>query len=237
MRRLLILATTLLTIGAVGVGVLVVVTMLRSDDPDLLTSAPEITPAPDVGNGGGATTSADGIFHFVIDQASSEVKYVVRETLRGVVGANAVGTTNAITGDLYLTDEGLAAGQTSSFSVDLRQLRTDESMRDNYVRQNVLQTSQYPTANFVAESISGFPSSYAEGQEAAMTLSGTLTIHGVSKQVEWEVKARRAGDTLSGIADLSFNMSEYGITPPNVPIARAEDGVQLQITILARLAA
>ena len=31
-------------------------------------------------------------------------------------------------------------------------------------------------------------------------------------------------------------LSEYGITPPRVPVAQAEDGVQLQITILARLA-
>jgi polyisoprenoid-binding protein YceI len=105
------------------------------------------------------------------------------------------------------------------------------------VRQNVLRTNQFPNAEFVAQSITGFPAGYVEGSEATMTMRGNLTIRGVTKPVEWTVKARRAGDTLTGIADLRFNMTEFGITPPNVPTAQAEDGVQLQITILAKLAA
>jgi polyisoprenoid-binding protein YceI len=244
--RLIKIAAALVALAVVGVVALVVVTMIRSDDPNLRTEAPQI-PTATPGSSSASTTGIAtpsaasatlpaGVLHFVIQQTGSEVKYVVRETLRGVVGANAVGTTSAITGDLYLTTQGLASGLPSKFSVDLRQLRTDESMRDNYVRQNVLQTSRYPMAEFVAESLTGFPASYVEGQEASMTLSGTLTIHGVSKKADWTVKARRAGDTLTGIADIRFNMSEYGIRPPSVPVAQAEDGVQLQVTITAKLA-
>jgi polyisoprenoid-binding protein YceI len=110
-------------------------------------------------------------------------------------------------------------------------------MRDNYVRQNVLQTTRFPSAEFVAESITGFPAGYTEGQEVPMTLSGSLTIHGVTKKVDWAVKARRSGDTLTGIADLQFNMTDFGITPPSVPVAKAENGVTLQVTIVAKLAA
>jgi polyisoprenoid-binding protein YceI len=177
---------------------------------------------------------APGVFKFVIDQSSSEVKYVVREKLsRLPVSSDAVGTTNQITGELFLNSQGLIAGQKSSFSVDLRTLKTDESLRDNFVRQNVLQTGRFPMAEFVAESITGFPANYVEGQEASMTLKGTLTIHGVSKPVEWAVKARRSGGSLTGIADIDFKMSEYGITPPQVPSAKSEDGVHLQITIKA----
>jgi polyisoprenoid-binding protein YceI len=237
-RKLVKIGAGLVALGVLGVVALIVVFMLRSDDANLLTEAPAIPTSTGIDappSTSGATPS-DGVFHFAIDQSGSQAKYVVKETLRGIAGSQAVGTTNAITGDIYLTATGLAPGTSSKFSVDLRQLRTDESMRDNYVRQNVLQTSRFPMAEFVAESITGFPMDYVDGTEAPMTLRGTLTIHGVSKQVEWTVKARRSGDTLTGIADLSFNMSEYGITPPNVPIARAEDGVQLQITILAKLA-
>jgi polyisoprenoid-binding protein YceI len=242
MRRLLIIVAGLGVLAIVGVVAAIGITMLRSDDPDLRTEAPAIptagldvapaTTAPPTG----AAPSA-GVLRFTIDQSGSEAKYVVRETLRGVVGAFAVGTTNAITGDIYLTPQGLANGNTSKFTVDLRQLKTDESLRDNFVRQNVLRTNQFPNAEFVAESITGFPAGYVEGQEATMTMRGNLTIRGVTKPVEWAVKARRAGDTLTGIADLRFNMTEFGITPPNVRTAQAEDGVQLQITILAKLAA
>jgi hypothetical protein len=55
----------------------------------------------------------------------------------------------------------------------------------------------------------------------------------VSRKVDWAVKARRAGKTLTGIADISFNMTDFNITPPDVQIAKAQNGVKLQITILA----
>jgi polyisoprenoid-binding protein YceI len=241
LRRLLILGGGLVGLVAVAIVALVVIQALRSDNPNLKTSAPDIVQGdtgttPVSGNSTPASPgAAGGVFHFVIDSSGSEAKYVVREKLaRLPSSSNAVGTTNAITGDLFLTTEGLASGQPTSFTVDLSKLATDESLRDNYVRNNVLQTRTYSNATFVASSITGFPASYVEGQEASMTLGGTLTIHGVSKQVDWTVKARRSGATLTGIADIDFNMSEFGIKPPEVPVAKAEDGVHLQITIVAR---
>ena len=255
MRKLVYIGGGLVVLGVLAVVALIAITLLRDDDPDLLTSAPEIPTATAAATRASSTSTAGqntpaaaattqatpvtgipapGVFKFVIDQSGSEVKYVVREKLaRLPVSSDAVGTTNQISGELFLNNQGLVAGQKSSFTVDLRTLKTDESLRDRFVSTNVLQTGRFPTAEFVAESITGFPANYVEGQEASMTLKGTLTIHGVSKPVEWAVKARRSGGTLTGIADIDFNMSDYGITPPNVPTARSEDGVHLQITIKA----
>jgi polyisoprenoid-binding protein YceI len=239
-RKLLIGLVALVVLVGGGLAAAVIITKLRSDDPNLATEAPAIPTATtglDVAVSptfGTSTGASGGILHFVIDPANSEAKYVVRETLRGVVGATAVGTTKTITGDLYLTPQGLAPGTPSKFSVDLRTLRTDENMRDNYVRQNVLRTNQFPFAEFVVESLSGFPANYAEGTEVSLTMTGTLTVRGTTKPVTWTVKARRAGDTLTGIADVDFNMSDFGITPPDVGFAKAENGVHLQVTILAK---
>jgi hypothetical protein len=58
----------------------------------------------------------------------------------------------------------------------------------------------------------------------------------VSKPVQWAVKARHSGAILTGIADLDFNMTDFGITPPNVQVAKAENGVHLQITLLMKQA-
>src|SRR5690606_5323950 len=117
---------------------------------------------------------------------------------------NAVGTTSAIEGDLYLTEEGLADGETSAFRVDLSTLRSDEGMRDNFIKQNTLETDQYPYAEFVMESVSGFPADYVPDTEVELTIEGTLTIRDVSKPVTWSVKARQAGDTLTAVADLTI---------------------------------
>jgi polyisoprenoid-binding protein YceI len=61
-----------------------------------------------------------------------------------------------------------------------------------------------------------------------------MTIHGVTKPVTFDVKARRSGDALSAIADTDFKMTDFGMTPPRVPIATSEDGVHVQVVLVAR---
>ena len=230
-------------VGAVALGVvaLIVVFALRSDDPNLKTEAPAISTSVGASAGTPGTSDANlpaGVLHFVVDPAGSEAKYVVREKLaRLPISSDAVGTTNAVSGDFYLTKEGLYKDRATKLTVDLSKLKTDESLRDNFVRNSTLQTSRFPNAEFIAESVTPWPANYTDGTEVALTLSGTLTLHGVSKKVEWKVKARRAGNALTGIADIDFLMSDFNITPPDIPnVAKAENGVHLQITIAAKTA-
>jgi polyisoprenoid-binding protein YceI len=243
--RPLVLAGAALGVVALVVVAVVVVWTLRSDDPNLLTEAPAIpTSAPSgvdespADEPGSAQTVSDvelpeGVRRFVVASGESSAKYVVEETLSGLP-ATAVGTTTDVAGEIYLTAEGLYDGLESKFTVDLSTLKTDESRRDNYVRSNVLQTSRYQLAEFVIESVDGFPAGYVEGEEATLTLSGTMTIKEVSLPITFTVLARQATGTLTATADTQFNMSDFGIDPPSVPLARAKDGVVLQIVIIAR---
>jgi polyisoprenoid-binding protein YceI len=212
--------------------------LLRSDDPNLLTEAPAIPTATSGGADVAPTAAAStnlpaGVRRFVVASGESSAKYVVEETLRGLP-ATAVGTTTDVTGEIYLSKDGLYKDLPSKFKVDLRTLKTDESQRDNYVRQNVLRTGQFPFAEFVVESISGFPAGYAEGSEISLTLHGTMTVKGQAKPVMFTVKARQAGNTLTATADTQFNMTDFGIQPPEVVLAKAKDGVTLQVVLIAR---
>ena len=140
MKRLLLIVAALVVVVAVGVGAVVAIQLLRSDDPDLLTSAPAIptpaatspvatvvatagvTPTPSASTAPLTTTTpassatttvaqAGNALHFTID-AGSSAKYVVREKLAALpVSSDAVGTTSDITGDIFLTPAGLAAAR------------------------------------------------------------------------------------------------------------------------------
>ena len=243
--RPLVLAGATVAIVAVLVAAAAVVWTLRSDDPNLLTEAPAIpTSAPagvDVSPTEEPATSQtiadvdlpEGVRRFVVAPGESSAKYVVEETLSGLP-ATAVGTTTDVTGEIYLTSDGLYEGLESKFLVDLSTLQTDESRRDNYVRSNVLQTSRYQYAEFVIESIDAFPAGYVEGEEASLTLTGTMTIKDASLPITFTVLARQAEGTLTATADTQFNMSDFGIDPPQVALASATDGVVLQIVIIAR---
>lgn len=241
MKRPVIIAGAAIVLAVVAVAAVVVVWRLRSDDPNLLTEAPAIPTSAPAGIDASPTTAAaassvslpSGVRRFVVVSGESSAKYVVEETLRGLA-ATAVGTTTTVTGEIYLTKDGIYKELASKFRVDLRTLRTDESMRDNYVRQNVLSTSRFPFAEFVVENMTGFPAGYTEGAEISLTLNGTMTIHGTSKPVTFTVKARQAGNTLTATADTQFKMTDFGIEPPEVVLAKAKDGVILQVVLIAR---
>jgi polyisoprenoid-binding protein YceI len=243
-KRLLLIGGGLVALAVLGVVAMIGITLLRDDDPNLLTSAPEIptTPGADVAPAGSGTSSGAGVLRFTVDPAQSSATYVVREKLaRLPIETDAVGVTadsaeGDVTGDLYVTREGLATANKSTFKVDLNTLRSDESLRDRFVRSDALQTNRGNNryAEFTIDTVSGFPSGYVEGTEVSLTLTGQMTIHGVTKPVTFQVKARQAGEFLTATADTSFNMSEFGITPPNIPTARAHDLVQLQVVLVAR---
>src|ERR1043165_2028799 len=141
-------------VGALVLGIafvaLIAVTLLRSDDPDLAKNAP-LLPA---GANGTAQAQGGAPLHFVVDKGS-QVKTVVREQLTvAPVPSNAVGIAPGITGDLYLTKDGLASGQKSTFTVDLLSLKSDEALRDRAMRGS-LATDRFPTAKFTIDSITG----------------------------------------------------------------------------------
>jgi polyisoprenoid-binding protein YceI len=240
-KRILMFGGGAIALVAIALVAVVAVQLLRSDDPNLATEAPQITAtagsstaAANAGTSGndGAAAPA-GTRKFVIVPAESSAKYVVEETLRGLV-TNAVGTTNAISGEIYLTPTGLASRQTSQFRVDLSTLKSDESMRDNFIRQNTLQTNRFQFAEFTVKSLTGFPADYAANTQVEMTLTGTLKIRNIEKDVEWKVLARQSGNTLTATADTDILFRDFGMTPPSVPVATAKEGIHIQVVLVAR---
>ena len=233
MRKLVIIAGALLVLFVAVAVAGLAFWLLRSDDPDLATGAPIITSTP-----GQAAPPTDGTLHFVVVPEESEATYVVREKLADLpLSTNAVGKTQAVSGDLFLTREGLAIEQPSAFRVDLSTLESDEGRRDNYIKQNTLKTGTFPFAEFVIDDVQAFPADYNEGEEVALTLSGRMTIRDAERPLTFQVKARQSGDALTAVADTNFNMTDFGLDPPQLAFVNVEDGVQLQVVLVTRLAA
>lgn len=233
MNRIAIFVGAAVFAVVAGVLTVVAIQLYRSDEVDLATSAPEIPTAAAGAPAAGRSAPSD-LYHFVIDASRSKATYVVREKLAALpVSTDAVGETRAIEGEIYLTPTGLYTGAQSQFKVDLRTLTSDESRRDNYIRTNTLRATQFPFAEFVVTRIEGFPTNYVEGTEVELKMVGNMTIRGVTKELTFDVKARQAGDTLTGIADTTFRFQDFGMTPPDVGIAKAEENIRIQVEIVA----
>ena len=82
--------------------------------------------------------------------------------------------------------------------------------------------------------MTGVDSSLDPAVEQTFQLTGMMTLHGVEKEVTWEVKARREGDIMTALATIEILYTDFDITPPNIAgFVSVEDDVTLQMDIVA----
>jgi polyisoprenoid-binding protein YceI len=178
---------------------------------------------------------ADAALVYTVDGEQSLATYTVMEDLASI-GSNEVnGTTNAIIGSILFEEDGTPLA-CSNFAVDMRTMETDESRRDNYLRENTLESDTYPFATFVVASVEGVDGPLVEGEATTLQLTGDLTIHGVTKTVTWEAEVTREADTLTGTATYTFLIEDFGMEKPIVgPVVGIDDEVTLTIDIVANV--
>lgn len=166
----------------------------------------------------------------------SAARYRVQEELAQVGETEAVGETRAIIGTLAFDEGGLPVA-CSRFDVDMRTLQSDQARRDNYLYTNTLEAEKYPLATFVLRAVEGMDAPLAEGQETTLTLIGDLTLRDTTKLVAWEATVTMADGALTGGAATEFEMPDFAIEPPSVPVVLSlDETVRLEIDLTARAA-
>jgi polyisoprenoid-binding protein YceI len=184
------------------------------------------------GRGGPATPAPDPTKAQVLTIASgTTARYRVREQLAGIsFPSDAVGTTQAVTGALTVHPDGSLTA--AKISVDLRTLTTDQSMRDGYVRDRVLETTKYPTLDLVAKRAVGLPRPLPAGMQAqaGFQLVTDMTVHGVTKEVTWNVVATFGNDSVNGRATTTVDFATFNLTKPSLArLLSVDDTINLEI--------
>jgi polyisoprenoid-binding protein YceI len=199
------------------------------------------TPTATVTTTSAATTTAiatalpAGARRFAIVPDRSLATIRVREQIAAIPApGDAVLTTRAFTGAVVLLpDGGFANG--SSFAADLDALKSDEPLRDEWIKFNTLNTRVYPRAEFTLARVTGVPMPIAGQGEWAATLEGTMKIHGVERQVAWPVQVTRSGNEVRVVGATGFHFGDYGMAvPANRLILSVVDDVRLEIDLVAR---
>jgi polyisoprenoid-binding protein YceI len=167
----------------------------------------------------------------VIVPSASEARFRAREVLAGNTLPNdAVGTTKAIEGTIIGKMDGSIVSAQSKVRVDLRTLKSDQAMRDNFIKQDTLNTSKYPYADFVLIEAPGLPKALPADGQVNFQLVGDMTIRDVTKRMTWDVKSQVKGDVVTGTAVSKFTFALFNMTKPNVArVLSIEDTVQLEL--------
>jgi polyisoprenoid-binding protein YceI len=171
--------------------------------------------------------------------AQTTASYSVYENLiiQNKPNNEAIGSTHSVQGSFKIKTGDSPLVASMNITIDLSTLKSDAQRRDDFIKQNSLQTDQYPNATFVSVSTQGLPSSYTGGQTVHFQLTGNLTMHGKTNKEVFDVQGKVVGNTITGTATSTIYMTDFGIQPPNLAnIAISQNKVVVTLTFTAKAA-
>ena len=137
--------------------------------------------------------------------------YRVNETFTGNRANTAVGRTPTVSGSLTLDGASLTAVEVTA---DLTDLKSDDDRCDGRLRDQAIETDQFPIATFRLTTPIDLGSVPADGSTFPANATGELTLHGVTKTVTLPLEAKLSGDVVTVTGSLDIAFADYGIEQP-----------------------
>lgn len=185
-----------------------------------------------------------GIRNFVVVPEQSRASYIVAEEFFG--GAldrlgiqpgltDTIGSTQEVTGQMQLDMSDPANPAASGqFVVDLRTLTSDQSRRDDRIRDHNLESNRFPLAEFTMTTVENLPSQITDGEPLSFTAAGEMTIREITQPVTFDVTATFNGNAVTGVASTRLKMTDFGFEPPsfaNIFAVEDEFTAQVEFTL------
>jgi polyisoprenoid-binding protein YceI len=172
---------------------------------DAASAAPSTTVGP-------SAWSVDASIGSFDDFSSSFVGYRVQEELAGIGGQTAVGRTPDVSGSLTLEGTTLTSVEVTA---DLTTLVSDDDRRDNQLRQQALETNEFPTATFVLTEPIELADDALVGETVETSASGELTLHGETRAVEIPITATLFDGVITVTGSIEIVFADYGMEKPS----------------------
>lgn len=143
------------------------------------------------------------------------------------------GVTDRIDGFVFLAGEGLG-GETDLaeselyFEVDLASIDTGIGLRNRHMRNNYLETDEFPFAAFQGR-VGELVRDPAGGFRAVA--SGTLTIHGVDQEREVSCTVDRDSGELRVRCAFSVMLSDHDIKVPKLMFMKIDEEMRLELDL------
>lgn len=195
------------------VGALVLVAVLAVAGPFAYARwiAPEAAAPLSVGTSPPTAAPVDALADAYAVGPGSEAGYRVSEVLYGQ-RIDAVGRTPDVTGSVQLADTRVTTGE---ITVDMRTVTSDQSRRDTYFTESLMQTDRFPNAVFTLTRPVELGAEFASGGRITADATGTLRVKDVTREVTFPLTAVRDGDTIDVSGSVPVTFTDFGIEPPN----------------------
>jgi polyisoprenoid-binding protein YceI len=191
------------------------------------TTTPASTPAGGSSSNDGNSGGLAGTWNLVA--GASFAGYRVQEELVGIGSQTAVGRTSVVSGTLQFDGKQITSVDVTA---DMTKLASDKSMRDGQLRNQGIEYSKFPTSTFKLSSPITITEVPAAGTSVKQSITGALTLHGVTKTITMDVEGVIKDGKLVVVGSTPIKFADYNIGKPQGAsvLSIADNGVmELQL--------
>ena len=144
------------------------------------------------------------------------------------------GKTREVVGSLEFDPDQLSDSVTVRIEVDLTSLDTGIGLRNKHMRQNHLETDEYPKAVFAGGTILESSASALEAEPVTLKLAGTFELHGVTREVTVDVEiARNEDGSVHVVSRFEVKLSDYEIKRPKFLMLKLDEVQKVTVDVKA----
>ena len=205
-------------VAAGAVGGPLVYAALEEDAPPARTvqaqPSSDVPPPSASASAAPAVPDLDGTWTVAPDSSAG---YRVDEVLNGA-DVTVAGTTDQVTGSVVIAEGDLAEGEVT---VDVASIATDQSRRDAYFRDNVMDVATHPTATFAVTEPADLPE--LTGTPVTVPVAGELTLAGTTRPVQVDLSVVRTAEGVDVSGSVPVTFADYGIDAPSLGFVRVDE--------------
>lgn len=107
-------------------------------------------------------------------------------------------------------------------------------IRDANARGNVFQTGDFPEITLTSLDVAGDAKRLPVGEARNFKVKAKLNLHGVTREIDLNVKAVWNGAKLTATSSFKINLSDYKVGRPQMFFISVDDPVRLEINLEAK---
>ena len=142
------------------------------------------------------------------------------------------GKTSDVTGTI-VADPANPAAASVTVVINIDSLDTGVGLRNKEMRERFLESNKFGTATFKSVSVTG-PTSIAPNAPAEISVTGDMTLHGVTKRLTIPVRVVLIPDgRIHATSNFKIHMPDFGISVPHTILVTVNDEVPVRLDVWA----
>lgn len=135
------------------------------------------------------------------------------------------GKTDRIDGYLIGDNNDISKNSELYFEVDLNSIKTGIGLRDRHMRENYLETAEYPFANFTGK----ITKATKIGDDWDVTVEGDFEIHGKKNKMTIEGKMIKTSTGYEVQTDFTVALSDHNIEVPSLMFKKIDENMKVEV--------